>query len=169
MCAYYCDIYYNVFKEIDGVRDLLRDYYYNKSFTADPKKKYGSIADGVMWFVDSEKCDYSDVYVYRLWYALKYLLTTDFWHCNTIDGPLLQYMNRHHGCLFKQCLVTDCDVEFHNFTFNDLRCDPIYKCVNDAFCSILNMIECLACHIGVYDHVKSLPDSLFDDFDDDSD
>jgi len=155
-------------KDIDDVRDLLSEYYRNKSFAVVPKK-YGNYVRAVMEFISIQNYEYSDVYVYRLWYALKYLLTTDFWHCNTIDGPLLQYMNRHHGCLFKQCLVTDSDVEFHNFTFKDLRCDPKYKCVKDAFFSILNMIEYLACDIGEYDHVQSLPDNLFDDFDDDSD
>lgn len=158
------DYDYNAMKNTDGVRELLRDYYHNKSFVVDPRKNYGEIAKGVMRYIEEEEYTYRDVHVYRLWYAVKCLLTTDIINCEWSD-IVLQYMNNHRGALFIRCLgTTDKTIEIPEITKQDMYCSKKYVCVKKAFYSIQRMIDYLSDYvIPDRDHVSYLPDSLYDE------
>jgi len=159
------DYDYNVMREIDGVRELLRDYYHNKSFNIYSRKNYGEIAKGVMRYIEEEEYTYRDMYVYRLWYAIKCLLTTDIIDYAWSD-IVLQYMNNHRGALFIRCLgTTDKMIEIPVITKQGLACNPSFnKCVKRAFYNIQSMIEYLSDYvIPDRDHVSYLPDSLYDE------
>ena len=160
------DYDYNVMKNIDGVRELLRDYYHNKSFNIYSRKNYGEIAKGVVRLMEEEEYVYRDMYVYRLWYALKYLLVTD--HLAAWDTDLLlQYMNNHRGALFIRCLgTTDKMIEIPPvITKQELIGNPSFnKCIRRAFYNIQSMVEDLSYYvIPDKDHVSYLPDSLYDE------
>ena len=160
------DYDYNVMREIDGVRELLRDYYHNKSFNIYSRKNYGEIAKGVMRLMEEEEYIYKDMYVYRLWYAIKCLLTTDIINSAWSD-IVLQYMNNHRGALFMRCLgTTDKMIEIPpEITKWDLACNPSFnKCIKRAFYNIQSMVDYLSYYVIPYrDHVSYLPDSLYDE------
>ena len=158
------DYDYNVMREIDGVRELLRDYYHNKSFNIYSRKNYGEIAKGVMRYMEEMQYVYRDTYVYRLWYALKYLLVTDQFGAWDTD-LLLPYINKHRDALFKRCLgTTDKTMEIPEITKRDFYNPSFNKCIRRAFYNIQSMVDYLSDYIIVdRDHVGYLPDSLYDE------
>ena len=148
-------------KDIDDVRDLLSEYYRNKSFAVVPKKKYGNYVRAVMEFINMQNYEYSDMYVYRLWYVLRFMLTTTNYDHET-NVRLLQYIGMNHSQSFHNCLSKEVYLNRNIITEDELRFNPNYKCIKEAFNNFLEMIKYFSGYIGD-DHIKILSVNFLND------